>query len=215
MERRRGERKREDLRRAAYKCFRDKGYHETTIDAICAAGSTSKGSFYWHYGSKQEVFIDILDTWTRTVMDELYEQFEEAVIDDDYVAAISAALARESRRGRVIVPLWCEFISHSHREPEIGAAVSKFHRRARTAVASILRPVVSAEMSEDELQAMAATAFGAYLGLMMQHIVEPDGANAPKTVRAFLTMLGRVLRRPPAVDPADDDADEGHDDPAE
>ena len=38
-----------------------------------------------------------------------------------------------------------------------------------------------------------ATAFGAYLGLMMQHIVEPDGANAPRTVKAFLTMLGRIL----------------------
>lgn len=201
MERRRGERKREELRRAAYQCFRDKGYHGTTVDAICAETQTSKGSFYWHYGSKQEIFIDVLETWTRTVMDELYEQFEEAVIDDDYVAAITAALARESRRGQVMVPLWCEFVSLAHREPEIRAAVAKFHRRARAAVASILRPVVIAEMSEHELQAMAATAFGAYIGLMMQHVVEPEGANAPDTVRPFLTMLGRILGRIPSTPP--------------
>ncbi len=199
MKAKRGERKREELRRAAYVCFRDKGYHGTTVDMICAAtpAPTSKGSFYWHYASKQEIFVDVLETWTRTVMDELYEQFEEAVIDDDYVAAVSAALARESKRGRVMVPLWAEFVSLAHREPEIAAALAKFHRRARTAVASILRPVVIEAMSEEELSAVAATAFGAYFGLIVQHTVEPDAANAPEAVRAFMTMLGRILRHVP------------------
>lgn len=197
MSSKRGERKREELRRAAYQCFRDKGYHGTTVEAICSATNTSKGSFYWHYESKQAIFIDVLETWTRTVMDELYEQFEEAVSDDDYVAAITAALARESRRGKVMVPLWSEFVALSHREPEIREAVAKFHRRARIAIASILRPSVGVAMSEEELQAMAATAFGAYLGLMMQHVVEPEAANTPETVGPFLTMLGRIIKAVP------------------
>ncbi len=197
MSRKRGERKREELRRAAYQCFREKGYHGTTVEAICSATSTSKGSFYWHYDSKQAIFIDVLETWTRTVMDELYEQFEEAVGSDDYVASITAALARESRRGRHMVPLWSEFVSLSHREPEIREAVAKFHHRARIAIASILRPTVGPAMSEEELQAMGATAFGAYLGLMMQHVVEPEQANTPETVGPFLTMLGRIIKAVP------------------
>ena len=196
-----GERKREEIRHAAYACFRDGGYHETTVDAICTKANASKGSFYWHYGSKQEVFIDILETWTREVMDQLYEQFEEAVITQDYEQAITEALTREVRRGRVIVPLWLEFVSLAHREPEIQIALSKFHRRARTAIASILRPAVADECSEGEVQAAAATIFGAYLGLMMQDLADPEMSHAAENVASFMGLLGRIFRRlPPPED---------------
>ena len=113
----RGEVKREELRHAAYLRFRDHGYHATSVDDICEAANTSKGSFYWHYQSKQEVFIDILETWTREVMDQLYEQFEEAVIGANYPVTIAEALAREVRRGRVIGPLWVEFLARRATSP--------------------------------------------------------------------------------------------------
>jgi AcrR family transcriptional regulator len=192
-----GEAKRAELRQAAYACFRDGGYHATTVDAVCAAANTSKGSFYWHYQSKQEVFIDILETWTREVMDQLYEQFEDSVIDDDYASAITEALVREVKRGRNILPLWLEFVSQAKREPEIQGALSKFHRRARAAIAAILRPAVADNCSEDELQATAATIFGAWLGLLMQDTTDPEYADAPGNVTVFMGLVGRLLGQLP------------------
>jgi AcrR family transcriptional regulator len=185
-----GELKREEIRRAAYECFRDSGYHETTVDAICLKAGASKGSFYWHYQSKQEVFIDILDTWTREVMDQLYEQFEEAVLDADYVTAVTQALEREVHRGRVILPLWLEFIVQAQRDPEIRAAVAKFHRRARAAIAAIIRPALASRCTEAEIQAVATTTFGAYVGLMMQDVSDPGHADAPSAVTTFMALLG-------------------------
>lgn len=195
-----GERKREEIRRAAYQCFRDHGYHDTSVDAICAEAGASKGSFYWHYGSKQEVFIDILDTWTREVMDQLYEQFEEAVIETDYVTAITGALVRETRRGRVMLPLWLEFASQAKREPEIQAALSKFHRRARSAIAAILRTAVSWPVSDEQMDATAATIFGAYLGLVMQDIVDTESASASNNVATFMELLRGVFSTLPTSD---------------
>lgn len=202
-----GERKREEIRHAAYRCFRDAGYHETTVDDICRAANTSKGSFYWHYESKQEVFIDILETWTREVMDQLYEQFEEAVLDEDYVTAVAEALKREARRGRAILPLWLEFVIQARRDPEIRAALSKFHRRARTAVAGILRPALEDRFSEAEIQAIAATTFGGYLGLMMQDIADPERADGSEIATRFTSLVGRCFRElqtlPPTRPPDD------------
>ena len=128
-----GSQKRAQIRHSAYQCFRDHGYHDTSVDAICEATGISKGSFYWHYPTKQDVFVDILEVWTREVMDELYEQFEDAALADDYSTALTAALSREIHRGRKIVPLWLEFTAQSTREPAIREALSKFYRRARTA----------------------------------------------------------------------------------
>lgn len=190
----RGEIRREEVRKAAYRCFQKAGYHETTVDDICAAAGISKGSFYWNYASKQEVFIDILETWTREVMDELYEQFEASVLSPDYVVAISAALERELARGRLIVPLWLEFTIQARHEPEIQVSLSKFYRRARTAIAEILRPAIAQRLSEDELHAVAAVVFGAWAGLIMQDLSDPGGLDSAVVVRRVMEVIGGLVR---------------------
>lgn len=186
-------RKREQIRHAAYQCFRKGGYHETTVDAICEHAAISKGSFYWHYPSKQDVFVDILETWTREVMDELYEQFEDAVVDDDYTRAVTEALEREIHRGRVIVPLWLEFTAHATREPVIREALAKFYRRARTAVAEMLRPALHDTCTEEQIRGIAACVFGAYAGLVIQDISDPERADATVSVRDFMTAFGPTM----------------------
>ncbi len=190
-----GERKRQEIRVAAYRCFRDHGYHETSVDAICEEAGISKGSLYWHYESKQEVFIDILEAWAREVMDELYEQFQEAMTQPDYVDAITRAFERESRRGRVIVPLWLEFAVHARRDPKIREALSRFYRRARTAISEMLRPALREELSEDELQGIAAAIFSAYTGLLTWELSDPESSNAPQAFGQVMGVLGRLFQR--------------------
>lgn len=189
----RAEEKRTLIRQGAYRCFRDFGYHDTTVDAVCQRVGISKGSFYWHYESKQEVFIDILETWTREVMDELYDRFESTVVDEDYLHAITDALQRELKRGRAIAPLWFEFTVQARRDRQIQDALSKFYRRARTGIAEILRPVMEPRFTESELQSAAATIFGAYAGLMMQEVSDPDRADARKSMTQFMNVVGQVL----------------------
>ncbi len=190
-----GEQKREQLRQAAYRSFRDSGYHDTTVEVICQRANSSKGSFYWHYGSKQEIFIDILETWTRQIMDELYEQFEEAVQQDNYIEAITGSLAREIHRGRAQIPLWLEFTIQARHEPELRQALAKFYRRARVAIAEILRPLLENKVSEDELRGVAATIFGAYTGLLMQDLSDPERADAQEMAGNVMSVLGWWLRQ--------------------
>ncbi|MCO4761194.1 MAG: TetR/AcrR family transcriptional regulator [Myxococcales bacterium] len=187
--------KRKQIRLAAFHCFRVGGYHETTVDAICAQAAISKGSFYWHYPSKQDVFVDILETWTREVMDELYEQFEDAVLGDDYLSAVTAALGREIHRGRAIVPLWLEFTAHATRDPAIQQALAKFYRRARTAIAEILRPALENSCTESQIRGIAAVIFGAYSGLIIQDISDPERADATVSVREFMAVMGPAIGR--------------------
>ena len=190
-----GEGRSEAIRHAAYGCFRDQGYHETTVDAICRAADISKGTFYWYYPSKQAVFVDILDNWAREVMDEVLQQFEKAVVQPDYVAAVTEALHREAHRGRVIVPLWLEFTVHARREPEIQEALSRFYSRARSAIAEMLRPWVGTWMTEAELRGVAGAILGAYTGVMVQDVADPDGADAKEAMRQLMTFLGRLFEK--------------------
>ena len=190
-------RKREEIQRAAYRCFRDTGYHGTSVDQICEAAGISKGSFYWHYPSKHDVFVELLETWTRQIMDELYDQFKQSVLHQDYVTAVTEALKKEIHRGRALVPLWLEFTLLAHRSAEFQDVLPRFYRRARLAIAEVLRPITVGRMTEDELDGVAAAIFGAYTGLMMQEISDPTGAHADEAMAQCVAVLGRYLRTPP------------------
>ena len=49
---------------AAVRVFAEKGYHETRMDDIVSASHTSKGSLYFHFPNKQEIFFGLIETFT-------------------------------------------------------------------------------------------------------------------------------------------------------
>jgi AcrR family transcriptional regulator len=184
--RRSGEEKRDNIKRAAYECFRDYGYHDASVDQICERAGISKGSFYWHYPSKQDVYIELLESWAREMMDQVYEQFEEAIRESDYVSALRESLARETKRGHVLVPLWLEFTVLGQRDPEIRSAIARFYRRGRSAIAEMYRPRLRHTFSDSEISALAMASLGAYTGVMMQSIIDPE---SPAPIDAIDTLM--------------------------
>jgi AcrR family transcriptional regulator len=182
---------RKAILRAAYQCFRKSGYHLASVDEICAQANVSKGSFYYHFTSKQSVFITILEDWGGEIIDEINKQFERMLKRSDPVAEAMEALEREIHRGRAIVPLWLEFTLHAIREPEIQEGLARFYSRARQAIADILRQVVKDNLPDDEVEGVAAIVFGAYTGLMMQDLSDPSAPIAGNAIRQFMSMLGR------------------------
>jgi len=63
---------------AAVTCFGQQGYHLTTMDDIAAESGLSKGSLYWYFSSKKELFLYLFsvmmeetsDTWEQIVNSE-------------------------------------------------------------------------------------------------------------------------------------------------
>jgi len=53
--------RREQILRAARRCFIDSGYHPTRMDDIAREAELSKGGVYFHFRSKQEVFEQLVE----------------------------------------------------------------------------------------------------------------------------------------------------------
>ncbi|MEA2101459.1 MAG: TetR/AcrR family transcriptional regulator [Thermodesulfobacteriota bacterium] len=69
------EQRRSDIRQASIKIFSDKGYVSSTMDDIVQEAGCSKSLIYWYWGSKADLFNDLVDIcMTRYV-----EAFEEVV----------------------------------------------------------------------------------------------------------------------------------------
>ena len=66
------EERKAQIYQAALTCFNRKGYHRTTMDDIVAESGLSKGSLYWYFKSKKELFISLF----REVMRQIGQAWE-------------------------------------------------------------------------------------------------------------------------------------------
>ena len=187
--------KRALIRRAAFFCFSATGYHNTTIDQVCARSKISKGSFYWHYESKQALFLDIMDVWAEEVEGALFARFSDALHSAEPYKNMTLALEREARRNRRIVRVWLDSMAQVRLEPEVRKGLARFHRRIRSSIASLLRSLTnSTTFSDDDCEALAGCMMACFMGLLCQDQVDPDGASFNKQMGYFMRTLEIVVQ---------------------
>lgn len=63
----RGEKRREEIAAVAQRVFLELGFSETTMQAIAASAGASKETLYRHFGSKEELFSEIVRTRAESV----------------------------------------------------------------------------------------------------------------------------------------------------
>ena len=85
----RSQQRHERILDAAARVFATKGYHRTLVDDIAAAADTSKGGVYFHFPTKQSIFLALLDQLAVLLRDRI----EQAVATQhDPLARADAAL---------------------------------------------------------------------------------------------------------------------------
>lgn len=62
----------DSLLEAAFSVIRAKGYSATTVDDLCAAAGVTKGAFFHHFKSKEDLGVAAADHWSSTT-DALFE----------------------------------------------------------------------------------------------------------------------------------------------
>ena len=59
---------------AAIKAFSKKGYHKATMDEIAEIAGVAKGTLYYHFKSKEDIFKFIIDEGIKVVKEELNDK---------------------------------------------------------------------------------------------------------------------------------------------
>jgi AcrR family transcriptional regulator len=62
---------RQRILNAAINVFSQKGYHNTRVDEIVTASNSSKGAVYFHFPSKQDIFLGLVDEFANLLENRL------------------------------------------------------------------------------------------------------------------------------------------------
>ena len=87
--------------------FATKGYHSSVVDDIVHDSNTSKGAVYFHFPSKQEIFLALVsrlaDTLIRSTQDAIMEQQDGLAKFDAALGTVFEALSRHRALAKILL----------------------------------------------------------------------------------------------------------------
>jgi AcrR family transcriptional regulator len=129
----------EKLVDAALRLFGEAGFERATVDRICAEAGYSKGAFYAHFKSKEELFLHILEARLARNQARVQELCRMDGSARDWLMRLRNTLLDFSVENQGVRALSMEFMAQGMRHPEIGARIATLHQAWRDLFAATLR----------------------------------------------------------------------------
>lgn len=126
---------------AALQVFAERGYNETAVDEIARVSDTSKGGLYFHFPSKQALFLALLDE----AGDALLRRVAEAMADEREPLARGEAALQEVLHAFAGHRLLARFllVEALGAGPELGVRLNEVHARFAELIAGCLDEAVA------------------------------------------------------------------------
>ncbi len=117
----RGARRRAEIARAAEQVFLKQGFAETTMQDVANAAGSSKETLYRHFGSKEELFIEVVNNRNNEVRRELDASLDSVGVMPVVLHAVGTALL-QCLCSPTVAALARMIVNETHRHPALGEA---------------------------------------------------------------------------------------------
>ncbi|AFY79423.1 transcriptional regulator [Pleurocapsa sp. PCC 7327] len=181
---------------SASRIFAQHGYAGATLDAIAADAGLTKGAVYWHFPSKSDLFLALMEQRMQSRLPALPEEIDRAFSSEDREAGIAELLASQlgyAQANPDWVRLYLEFITES-REPEVQKLLgSTTYKNSQEMVNSSIRRLQdNGQIAADIDPFVLATFWAGMLdGLILAWIANPQRVNP----QSWSNQLARILWR--------------------
>ncbi len=184
----RSEETRARILEAAVKQFSIRGYNKASVDNICEQAGVSKGAFYHHFETKQDLFLALLDGWLSTI-DQAVETSRTQTVPETFRQMIDAFPYLFQSAGDNL-PMFMEFWLQASRDETIWqASVAPYRRYHEYFVSLIKKGVAEGSLVEVNPDLAARLIVSMAMGLLLQSLLDPEGANWEKVARDSTNLL--------------------------
>ena len=180
-----------EILQAAQTCFARSGFHQTSMQEICAEAGMSPGNLYRYFRSKEEIIAGIAE---RDRADAA-EQFA-AVGNGNFFDGL-AALAQHHlvERSTEEVALCAEIMAESRRNPAVARIYQDMEADVRERFTTMLRSAAErGEIQDIDFDGTVTVLFALADGLSWRRAVEPS-FNAEAVMPLVLGMVEQLLTR--------------------
>jgi AcrR family transcriptional regulator len=196
LRQRRSQETRELILDAAYRVFANRGYGQSSVDAVIAEAGLSKGAFYHHFTSKEEVFKSLLQDRQRRCIDQMAGAVAPASSRRDAIERLVSVGLQFNEADPDWVRIYFEFCMQAMREEFARDIVSASLRECRGVVEEMLKHGQESGGVRADLDVAAAALLliGLFDGIALQTTIDPDAANAAGLAETTADFIDRFIQ---------------------
>jgi AcrR family transcriptional regulator len=179
---------------AAQDILAERGYSELTMTAIAQVSGVNRALVSYYFGGKAGLLAALVDTLFQDPEVGYVEEIRATRDGVDRTEAFLDWQRRVTARDRTNRMLY-ELLPHALRDPEVRARFAEEYRVYRAVDADCLGGAPR-ELSEQELEALAAVTIAVVEGLGIQRALDPAGFDHEAAWRAWRGLIGSYLSLP-------------------
>jgi len=181
---------------AAAVAFAEQGYDATGVAEICERAGVSKGAFYYHFQTKQALFLTLVDVWLQELNRALGQPDPDSGTVPDRILAMSRKfqdiLASRTQQLALIMEFWTQA---SRDETMRQAVLSHYRAFQRFFVDLIELGVAEGTLSPVDPAAGGQVFLSLTSGLFFQGLLDPTGADWGKVAERSIRIVLDSMRR--------------------
>lgn len=180
---------------AAEISFAENGYEATSVSKICRIAGVSKGAFYHHFDSKQQLFLALLNRWLASMAGQL-DQLELGSIEaPERLLAMSGILNQLLQVPASQLLIYLEFINRSVRNPELWKMTIQPYYQYREELSQLIaQGTAEGSLRKINPETAASMIVAMVIGLLVQGYLDPDGADWNGIAQQSIALLVNGLR---------------------
>jgi AcrR family transcriptional regulator len=155
------------------------------IEPLAQALGVSKGGFYWHFKDRQALLEEMLDTWERTMVDEVIETVEAD--DKDARSRLRQLFALAAASGREMLKTELAIRNWARRDDAVAERLRQVDNRRMNYMRTLFGAFCE---DEDDVEARCLLTFSLFVG---NHFVNVDHGGRSRTEVLELA-LGSLTR---------------------
>lgn len=175
---------------AATEVFAEQGYVNASLDKVAARAGMSKGAVYWHFSSKQDLFLEILEQNLSRDLRMLTSQIEVVLTAENPLATINSWLETMLACMGSGSLLFLEFVTSS-REQEVQEKLQDLYGKTLDQIGNMLKAMQEKGHFAQDLDpyAIGLMIDSLLKGIMIEWLIDPKRLQA-KTV---LQTISKVI----------------------
>lgn len=164
---------------AALKLFSTSGYEHATVDDISREAGYSKGAYYFHFSTKDDILSELLRMWTEDRATVLAAADGEATSAEGLRDVLTAFFTYEEKRWPAVL---LEFWSQALRNDDISRLMTQAYASWRGQIAAAFeQAAASGAVEVDSPNDAAAVALAAHDGYAVQVAIAPQATRPAMT----------------------------------
>lgn len=166
---------------AAAEVFASRGLRDASVDEVAERAGYSKGAVYWHFESKDDLFLALLEERIDRPMREMIGLLESAPPEHDMGPEASRRFTELLQTQRELLLLEHEYWSQAARDPALRGRYRNRQARLRKALGKALvtrfEHLGAPALGPARGEAMATIVMGLAAGLARERLIDPEAVS--------------------------------------